>query len=178
MSPTDRPVIELGRPGDEGLPDNEAVIAALSSPAPGPMAQRLLLLLHFTGRRTGRAFTIPVGAHTLDDQLVLATSGTWRHNFAGGADAEITWQGARQAARLELVTEPVRVANSYLRLIRLYGPAAQRRLDLTINSDGPPTTADLRDAVERYGLSLIDVRLLAPGPSAPTESAAPERTRA
>ncbi|MEU3466201.1 hypothetical protein ABZ721_40510 [Streptomyces sp. NPDC006733] len=177
MSADGRPVIELGRPGDEGLPDNAAVIAALSSPTPGPMAQRLLLL-HFTGRRTGRAFTIPVGAHTLDDQLVLATSGTWRHNFAGGADAEITWQGARRPAHLELVTEPVRVANSYLRLIRLYGPAAQRRLDLTINSDGPPTTADLRDAVERYGLSLIDVRLLAPGPSAPAHPAAPERTRA
>lgn len=177
MSPAERPVIELGRPGDEGLPDNEAVIAALSAPTPGPMAQRLLLL-HFTGRRTGRAFTIPVGAHSLDDNLVLATSGTWRHNFAGGADAEITWLGERRPARLELVTEPVRVANSYLRLIRLYGPAAQRRLDLTINSDGPPTTADLRDAVERYGLSLIDVRLLTPGPSAPAEAAAPERTRA
>lgn len=170
-------MIELGRPGDEGLPDNAAVIAALSSPTPGPMAQRLMLL-HFTGRRTGRAFTIPVGAHTLDDSLVLATSGTWRHNFTGGGDAEITWQGARRAARLDLVTDPVRVANGYLRLIRLYGPAAQRRLDLTINGDGPPTTADLRDAVERYGLSLIEVRLPAPGPSAPSMPGSPtERSR-
>lgn len=171
MSLTERPLIELGRPGDEGLPDNAAVIAALSAPAPGPMAQRLLLL-HFTGRRTGRTFTIPVGAHTLDEDLVLATSGNWRHNFAGGGDAEITWQGARQTARLDLVTDPVRIANGYLRLIRVYGPAAQRRLDLTIHPDRPPTTADLRDAVERYGLSLIDVRLSAPRPSAPAHTGA------
>lgn len=41
------------------------------------LASDRLLVLHFSGRRTGRQFAIPVVCHPLDDSLVVLTTRPW-----------------------------------------------------------------------------------------------------
>lgn len=52
-----------------------------------PLASRLppaMAVLEFTGRRSGRRFSVPVGVHEVRADLVVFSEAGWRANFAGG----------------------------------------------------------------------------------------------
>ncbi|MFJ7335354.1 hypothetical protein ACIQU3_12225 [Streptomyces sp. NPDC101110] len=150
----------------------------LARPEPGPVAERLALL-HFTGRHSGRPYTVPAGVHSLGGALVVATGSGWRHNFAGGSPGELTWRGRRRPVRFALVGDAERTARGYLELYRRYGEEAPRRLGIAVRGEGVPGLGEFREAVARYGLSLVEVTLLTRAPqenSAPTSHAESERT--
>ncbi|MEZ7004874.1 hypothetical protein VM636_14475 [Streptomyces sp. SCSIO 75703] len=151
----------------------------LARPEPGPAAERLVLL-HFTGRRSGRPYTVPAGVHTLGGALVVATGSGWRHNFAGGSAGELTWRGERRPVRFALVDDAERTARGYLELYRRYGDTAPRRLGIAVRGEGTPGLGAFRDAVVRDGLSLVEVSPAARAPEgneAPSSDAANERAR-
>ncbi|MFI5527161.1 hypothetical protein ACIA8O_01270 [Kitasatospora sp. NPDC051853] len=141
-----------GGPDRDGADDRMRELLAL--PDPGPVA-RHLALLHFTGRRSGRPYTVPAGVHRLDGGLVVATGSGWRHNFAGGAAGELTWQGLRGPVRFRLDGDAERTARGYLELYRRYGDAAGRRLGVVVTA--VPDLAAFRAAVAADGLALVDV---------------------
>ncbi|TYB39197.1 hypothetical protein FXF50_08085 [Micromonospora sp. AP08] len=154
------PAVERAAPDPAGQPGtDDRMRALLSRPDPGPVAERLVLL-HFQGRRTGRRFDVPVGLHRLGEDLVVATGSPWRHNFVGGAPAEVTWRGRRRPARLRLVTSAERTAHGYWRLLHRYGLTdGPRRLGVVVNVDRAPTLDEVRHAVDHSGLSLVEVEL-------------------
>ncbi|MGC0210534.1 hypothetical protein [Streptomyces levis] len=166
------------------LPEGEERAAAdarmrelLSAPAPGQVAERLALL-HFTGRRSGRPYTVPAGVHALGGALVVATGSAWRHNFAGGSAGELTWRGQRRPVRFTLVDDVERTAHGYLELYRRYGEAAPRRLGIAVRGEGAPGLGAFRAAVTRQGLSLVEVTHLPAADGTPggdAVSAAPIR---
>lgn len=45
---------------------------------------RHLLILHYTGRKSGRHYDVPVGYHMIDGALSLLTNSGWRANFRNG----------------------------------------------------------------------------------------------
>ncbi|MEU6683687.1 hypothetical protein [Streptomyces sp. NPDC046832] len=150
----------------------------LSRPDPGPVAERLALL-HFTGRHSGRPYTVPAGVHSLDGALVVATGSGWRHNFTGGAPGELTWHGGRRPVRFALVDDAERTARGYLELYRRYGEEAPRRLGIAVRGEGAVGLGEFREAVARHGLSLVELTLLTRAPqenSAPPSDAESERT--
>lgn len=115
-----------------------------------------LLLLHLTGRRTGRSYDVPVGYHLLDGVPTVLTNSPWRHNLAGGQDVEVTWRGVRRPARATLVTDVRAVTDVYAGLFEALGwQAAQRRLGVRVNVGRAPTREELAAVVERSGLSLV-----------------------
>lgn len=117
-----------------------------------------LMLLHYTGRRSGRHYDTPVGYHEIDGQLMLLTNSRWRHNFAGGADIEVTYRGRRRAARAVLVDDVDYVADLYARQFQELGlRAAQRRLGVKVHVARQPTRTELADAIQRSGLSVIRI---------------------
>ncbi|TJZ52133.1 hypothetical protein FCH28_20115 [Streptomyces piniterrae] len=150
------PRITRALPGAEDrAAANARMIAILSKPDPGPVAEHLALL-HFTGRRSGRLLVVPAGVHRLDGRLVVATGSAWRHNFAGGADGGLTWRGRRSPARFELITDPELTARGYLELYERYGPeAGRRRLGIAVTAQ--PTLDDFRAAVADAPLALVAV---------------------
>ncbi|MFF8013767.1 hypothetical protein [Streptomyces sp. NPDC007929] len=175
---TASPGARITRPptgGEDRAAANARMTALLSGPDPGPVAAHLALL-HFTGRRTGRAYTVPAGVHRVDGALYIATGSAWRHNFRTETAGELTWNGKRTAARFALVTDPEATARGYLELYERYGAeAAQRRLGISV-SDGPaPGLDDFRAAVTGIPLTLVAVTL-ATEPGDPTELAVNERT--
>jgi hypothetical protein len=134
-----------------------------------PMMRRLvergrfgnqLLVLHYTGRRTGRRFDVPAGYHMIDGVVSVLTNSGWRHNFAGGKDIEVTLHGRRQPARAVLIDRPDSVAAVYERLVGELGVRqAERRLGIRINLDRAPTLDELRDAVQRSKLSIVQIQI-------------------
>jgi hypothetical protein len=170
------PVVVRDLPeGEERAVADARIRELLSRPEPGPVAERLALL-HFTGRRSGRPYTVPAGVHTLGGALVVATGSGWRHNFAGGSAGELTWRAQRRPVRFALVDDAERTARGYLELYRRYGEAAPRRLGIAVRGEGAPGLDEFRVAVARHGLSLVEVTHLPAETGAPTSHAANERT--
>ena len=134
---------------------NPIFTALLRSPAHG-LLDRAFALIHLTGRKTGRRYSIVVARHTIDGVLTVMTSSPWRVNARGGADAEVTSDGRTWRARAELVEDPEVVADAYAAEIdRLGVKGAQRQLGISITVDRPPTREELLEAVRRDQLSLI-----------------------
>jgi hypothetical protein len=136
-------------------------LARLLNPLVRRLAERgvaggSLLVLRYRGRRTGRAYAVPVGYHVLDAVVHVVTDSGWRHNFATPAEVEVTLRGRRRRSLARLQDDPDEVADVLDRLVRRLGVrGAERRLGLRIAGDEPPSRAELTEAVQRTGLSVV-----------------------
>lgn len=141
---------------------NPVLTWLLSGPRRAARIGRDLLVLHVTGRRTGRVYSTPVAYHRqADGSLLVLTSSTWRVNLRGGpTPVGLTLLGRRVAATAVLQEDPFAVAEVYERLIEKHGLAeAGRRLGIRINVDRVPTYEELVDAVQRDRLSVVHLVL-------------------
>jgi hypothetical protein len=120
-----------------------------------------LLVLHLRGRRTGRAYDVPVGYHHVDGVVTVLTDSAWRHNLTEPTEVAVTVRGVRRPYRADMTQDSAAVADVLATLVDRMGVAgAGRRLGLRVHHDGPPTRQELEDLVRRSG--LVAVRL-APG---------------
>ena len=145
---------------------NPLVRAMLRSPLHRAL-DNALLILHITGRRTGRRYDIPAGFMDLGNGLVVVTQHRWRANLRGGADVEVTHAGRRRPMHAELDEEPASVAATLDNAGQLIGwRVTQRLTGLTGRADHTPTRADLEEAVRQYGLAgiTLTVRPATDGP--------------
>lgn len=134
---------------------NPVVRFLLRRGVPRGVARRLMLL-HLVGRRTGRRYEIPVGHRRIDGRLAVLTSSRWRANLRDGQRVEVTLDGRRRPAAATLTEDPDEVAAIYDGLIDEVGvDRAGRELGIRINVDRRPTRAELREMVERAGLSVV-----------------------
>lgn len=116
------------------------------------------MVLHVTGRVTGRRYSVPVARQMVDGRLCTFTDGSWRHNLRGGATIEVTIDGATKAAHAELEEDPGRIARIFLDRIEDAGVAeASRTLGIRVNVARNPTLHELRDEILRSGLSVVYV---------------------
>ena len=51
------------------------------------------MVVNFKGRKTGRQYSVPVSAHRVGADLYALLNAAWKHNFRGGAPAEILYDG-------------------------------------------------------------------------------------
>ena len=155
-----RPAVERVKPPDAMVRvANPVMRRLLGSPLHG-LVDKNIMLLHFRGRRTGRAYVVAVGRRTIEGRLAALTNSGWRVNFRGGAPVEVTLGGELRRGDAELVEDPEEVARIYANLIEEYGrEKAGRRLGIRINVDRTPTHEELVDMIERSGLSMIAIDL-------------------
>jgi deazaflavin-dependent oxidoreductase (nitroreductase family) len=115
-----------------------------------------LLILHVTGRKSGRRHDIPVGYVDLDGRFVVVTQHTWRANLRGGADVEVTQAGHRRPMHADLVEEPGQVAAVLHAVIEKIGwQAARRQIGLAVNVNRTPTLTELEQAAREFDLATI-----------------------
>lgn len=69
-----------------------------------------LLVLEFTGRRSGRRLSVPVLARRHGDALYALTDAPWALNFTGGAAVRVASRGRRWAATGVLVDDQAEAA--------------------------------------------------------------------
>lgn len=133
---------------------NPVLRRLLRTPLGGRMSE--FMLISFTGRKTGRRFTVPVSAHPLDGDLYVVLEASWKYNFRDGADADVHHRGSRTLMRGQLITDRSTVAEITHRLAQSYGPRrAQRTMGLKFRDGQVPTVAQWEAAVDRLGISAI-----------------------
>ncbi len=138
---------------------NPAMRALLRSRFSGVVDGRLGLL-RFGGRRSGNDYEVPVGIHRIDGRLRVLTNSGWRVNFRGGRPLRVRFEGRWQQGTGTLVEDVDEVARVYAgRIATLGWQKAGRQLGIRINVDREPTRDELRDAVTRSHLSVLELEL-------------------
>ncbi|GII90700.1 hypothetical protein Ssi02_09310 [Sinosporangium siamense] len=114
-----------------------------------------MILLHFTGRKTGTHYEVPVMKQNVDGRTAVFTEARWRVNFRGGADIEVTDNGVRTRMRAELDDDPDSMAEGTAELLNRVGVKGARKLGIVINVDRMPTHEELADAARRRNQAVI-----------------------
>jgi deazaflavin-dependent oxidoreductase (nitroreductase family) len=128
----------------------------LRSPLHGPIGKRLLLL-EYTGRKSGKRFRLPVGYVRAGNELLLATQSRWRANFRGGAPVRVWLDGKRRPAFAELIEDETEVADALGRMVRAQ-PDFGQIIGVGVGPDGQPSQGDLARAIAG-GFAAIRVTL-------------------
>ncbi len=158
MADSPRPAVErVHPPKSPYVVVNKVMRWMLADPRRAKRLGEHLLLLHLTGRRSGREITVPVAYRTTEDgALLVLTNSVWRVNLRAGSEVVLTWRGQRRPATARLVEDPDEVAEVYRALIAATDPRkAGRRMGIRINVDRAPTQDELAEAARREGLSLV-----------------------
>ena len=157
MANADKPAVEEGFPPKLVLRVlNPIVRLLLRSPLHRLMSKQYMLL-SVAGRKTGRSYTIPVGRHYLDGDLLVGARGVWKANLRGGADVRVTIEGRERAGRAELDEDPDRTTEVYKRLLAQLGRRKASVLGLKVNVDREPTHEEMKAAVGNRAIARISL---------------------
>ena len=127
----------------------------LRTPFAGP-ARNQLMVVNFTGRKSGRHYSIPLSAHLIDGNLYAMTGATWKNNFRDGAAAQVLHDGKTTTMRGELITDKAHVTDLYSRCAESYGvKRAERAMGLGFRDHQMPTHDQFAEAVQELGLRAI-----------------------
>ncbi|MFZ0833614.1 MAG: nitroreductase/quinone reductase family protein [Mycobacterium sp.] len=90
---------------------NAPVAAVATSPRFGGLVNRNIAMLSYTGRRSGRTFTIPVAYRRTGDEIVISVNmpeaKTWWRNFLGnGGPLTLRLDGTERAGHAIAQRDP------------------------------------------------------------------------
>lgn len=148
--------ITVSRPPDALLRIvNPIMKLVLHTPFAGP-ARNQLMVVNFTGRKSGRHYSIPLSAHVIDGILYAMTGEAWKNNFRDGVTAQVLHDGKTTTMRGELITDKARVADLFARCAESYGvKRAERAMGLGFRDDQMPTRDQFAEAVDELNLRAI-----------------------
>ena len=131
---------------------NVPMRAALSLPFATPLS-RNLMLISYTGRKSGKAYRQPVSYARDGAMLLTPGGGRWTLNLAGGRPVRIRLRGRDLPANAELVTDAAEVER-LLGVITRENPRAARFIPIPRRPDGR-LEPDALDAALRHGFSIV-----------------------
>ena len=131
---------------------NVPMRAVLSLPFPTPLS-RNLMLVRYTGRKSGRVYRQPLSYARDGAALLTPGGGRWTLNMEGGRPVQIRLRGRDVAARPELVREPVEVER-LLDVIVRENPQAARYIPLPRLPDGRLEPTALTAAID-HGFAIV-----------------------
>ena len=131
---------------------NVPMRAALSLPFATPLSANLMLI-SYTGRKSGKTYRQPVSYVRDGDVLLTPGGGRWTLNLAGGQQAGIRLRGRDQSARPELVTDPAEL-EQLLAVITEKNPRAARFIPIPRRPDGRLDPDTLHTAVQ-HGFCIV-----------------------
>ena len=150
------PAVSVGHPPEALLRAvNKVLPSLLRTPVLGPM-RKAMMVLSFTGRKSGKPYTIPVSAHQIDGDLYAMAGTAWRLNFRGGASAEVLHDGKTTTMRGELIEDPVVFGDLARRAAESYGvKRAQTMMGLKFRDNRIPTAEEFAEAATANHLGAI-----------------------
>jgi len=150
------PAVSAGHPPDALLKiANPLLRVLLGTPLAGPLRNQLMVL-NFTGRKSGRQFSIPVSAHHIDGALYAIAGAGWKANFRDGHDAEVVHAGKTTAMRGELISDRAVVADLAHRCAEGYGvKKAQTMMGLKFRDNRIPTVEEFEEAIAREKIVAV-----------------------
>jgi deazaflavin-dependent oxidoreductase (nitroreductase family) len=122
----------------------------------GSRAHRLmsgqLMLLSFTGRRTGRSYSTPVSYVREGTNLLVPGGGAWWKNLTGGT-ARVRLQGTWHVVTPEVIQESAALSAVLGRMLAL-NPALAVFTGIRLGSDGRPCAESL-ERERRRGFVVV-----------------------
>ena len=112
-----------------------------------------LMLISYTGRKTGKAYRQPVSYARDGDVLLTPGGGRWTLNLRDGRPVRIRLRGRDVSARPELVTDPAEVER-LLGAITRENPRAARFVPIPRLPDGHLDPEVLAAAID-HGFSIV-----------------------
>ena len=137
---------------------NVPMRTVLGMPFPTPLGGNLMLI-SYTGRKTGKAYRQPVSYARDGDVLLTPGGGRWTLNLRDGRRVRIRLRGRDVSARPELVTDPAEVER-LLGAIARENPRAARFVPIPRLPDGHLDPKVLAAAID-HGFSIVRWHLAA-----------------
>ncbi|MCW2929517.1 MAG: hypothetical protein JWM19_479 [Actinomycetia bacterium] len=124
----------------------------LGLPFPTPLS-RNLMLLRYTGRRTGRAYRQPLSYARDGAALLTPGGGKWTLSLGDGKPVRLRLRGNNVTARPELVADPAEVDRLF-GVIAQGNPRAARFVPIPRDADGHFAAEPLALAI-RHGFCIV-----------------------
>jgi deazaflavin-dependent oxidoreductase (nitroreductase family) len=135
----------------------------LATPLHALMSRRLMLL-SFTGRKTGRSYITPVSYVREGSSLLVPGGGAWWKNLGNGRPARVRLRGVWTPVTPELVSEPVALAEVMRRMLAANSAIAMFT-GITPGPDGRPD-ADALERERQRGFIVVRLQLVETSPRA------------
>ena len=135
---------------------NQAMKFVLRSPAHG-MVSKTILLIHFTGRKSGEAYTTPVSYSQQDDQVFIFTHAKWWKNLRSDQPVTLTIRGQNVQGFPETVANDKKAIAAGLSAHLRRVPSDARYYEVTFDPGGNPNEDEVKKAVEN--VVMIRVQL-------------------
>lgn len=127
-----------------------------------------LLLVSFTGRKTGRSYVTPVSYVRDGSRLLIPGGGAWWKNL-GGAPVRVRLRGTWRTASSEVITEPEALSETLGRMMAA-NPAVSVFTGIRRGAGGRPAHASFDRALN---LGFVVVQLDLQGQIAPSRTGHP-----
>jgi deazaflavin-dependent oxidoreductase (nitroreductase family) len=116
------------------------------------------MLIHYTGRKSGKIYHLPVSYLRVNDKLLTISSKqrTWWRNFRGGAAVTVLLKGKMVPAHAQVVEDDQGVAEGLTAFIG-GNPQTARMFGVNLGADGQLETESLNQATK--GRVIVDIKL-------------------
>ena len=132
---------------------NPIIKGLLRSPLHG-LLDGTLMLLTYTGCKTGKQYTIPIGYFVWGQgELMSFSSARWWTNLRSSKSVWLLLKGRRVQAAPIVIEEREAVIATLEEFIKRLGPRTARRLPIGLPRDRKPTRDDLRNVPR--GIALV-----------------------
>jgi hypothetical protein len=131
---------------------NVPMRAVLRLPFRTPLSANLMLV-SYTGRKSGKAYLQPVSYAPDGDTLLTPGGGRWTLNLGGGRPVRLRLRGRDVPAHADLVADPAEI-DRLLGVIAAGNPRAMRFIPIPRGADGRLDPEALGAAV-RHGFRIV-----------------------
>ena len=131
---------------------NVPMRALLGMPFPTPLGRRLMLV-HHTGRKTGKHYRQPVSYVRDNGTLLTPGGGSWTRNLRDGEPVRIRLRGRDINARPDLIKDPGEVER-LLGVMAAANPALRRFVPIPRDASGRLDPRSLQAAID-YGFRIV-----------------------
>lgn len=152
--------IRVGQQPHSHVALNKVIAHLLCSPL-HPLISRNLMLITYTGRKSGQCYTIPVTYVQRDDAVIVFSNQRWWRNLEGGAPVTLQLRGRSFSA----IGQPTRDPATIVEALKAFFMQKGVRRAWMINVEGldprrAPTEAELERSAQTH--VVIQFRRLEP----------------
>jgi hypothetical protein len=104
----------------------------------------VIMLITFTGRKSGKTFTTPIGYTRQGNTLTSFCDSPWQKNLVGGAPVTVTIKGQAVLGLATTISDHDQVAAYVKYQLQNGGPQAARQMALALPKGYLPTDEELR----------------------------------
>ena len=124
-------------------PFNPFMLWLLRSPL-HPLLSRAVMVITYTGRKSGTIYSLPVNYIRVGDNLLTTSLSkrTWWRNLRGGAQVILRLRGKDLPARAEVFEDLTHVAQGLAEMVRA-NPKWARSLKVKLYAKGDPSMIEL-----------------------------------